>query len=143
MRTDRAGGAAGAPAETAHDLTGTWSLLSFHETDETGTAVQEGPLGPLPSGRLVYLPDGQVSVHMMRDPHAPAGTPFYMGYAGTWRLVDGATVAHRIAITPRPDWVGTEQMRDLVLEGDRLTLHASTRIRGVLHHRVLVWQRVT
>ncbi|MFB6439891.1 lipocalin-like domain-containing protein [Streptomyces sp. NPDC056411] len=146
MRTERAGAAAGVPgarAVTPQAVVGTWRLVSFHETDETGTARHEGPLGPDPTGQLMYLPDGQVSVHMMRAPDAPPGTPSYMGYSGTWRLVDGTTLVHRIAITPRRDWVGTEQARDVVREEDRLTLYAHTRIQGVPHHRVLVWQRVT
>lgn len=145
MRSERAG-ATGVPvarAVTARDVIGTWSLVSFHETDEAGTARHEGPLGPDPTGQLVYLPDGQVSVHMMRGPDAPAGTPFYMGYSGTWRLLDGTTLVHRIAITPRRDWVGTEQTRQAVVEDSRLVLYGSTHIRGVLHHRVLVWQRAT
>ncbi|EFL22661.1 conserved hypothetical protein [Streptomyces himastatinicus ATCC 53653] len=94
---------------------------------------------------MSYLSDGRVSVHMMRAPGTGAGpSPAapYMGYCGTWRLVaDESTVVHRIEITPRADWIGTEQERRAALDGDRLTLYASTRIRGVPHHRVLVWRR--
>ncbi|MCK7625839.1 lipocalin-like domain-containing protein [Streptomyces sp. RS10V-4] len=144
MRTDPEAPDPAPPAAplTAAQLTGSWRLLAFHETDAAGTVTGEGPLGPDPRGRLVYLPDGQVSVHMMRSPDAPDGTPSYMGYAGTWRLVDGRTVVHRITLTPRRDWIGTEQTRRAALAGDRLTLHAATRIGGRPHHRVLVWQRL-
>ncbi|MFD7813860.1 lipocalin-like domain-containing protein [Streptomyces sp. NPDC059785] len=121
----------------------------------------DGPLGPRPEGRLVYTGDGHVAVHMMRGgrPHAGAGPAAndgpapaaydapdpvaYMGYAGTWRLEGSSRVVHRIEVTPRADWVGTEQVREATLTDGLLTLHARTVIAGTEHHRVLVWRRDT
>ncbi|WP_405937247.1 lipocalin-like domain-containing protein [Streptomyces sp. NBC_00726] len=121
------------------DLVGVWRLVAFHELDDAD-GRGEGPLGEAPRGRLVYTENGHVSVNMMRTAGEAGGTR-YMGYAGTWRLT-GGQVVHRIEVTPRPDWVGTEQSRDAVLEGNRLTLRADTLLQGVQHRRVLVWERL-
>lgn len=121
----------------ADDLIGVWRLVSFEELDDTGT-TSRGPLGADPRGRLIYTRDGHVSVNMMRGTD-PGPVP-YMGYAGTWRL-DGSQIVHRIEVTPRPDWVDTEQTREATLQDDHLTLHARTRIGGTEHRRVLVWRR--
>ncbi|WP_432025923.1 lipocalin-like domain-containing protein [Streptomyces sp. 1222.5] len=121
----------------ADDLVGVWHLVSFRELDGAGTPGV-GPLGDAPRGRLLYTRDGHVSVHMMRGPD-PGPVP-YMGYAGTWRL-EGSRIVHRIEVTPRPDWIDTEQTREATLAEGRLTLHARTRVDGVEHRRVLVWRR--
>ncbi|HVV20129.1 MAG TPA: lipocalin-like domain-containing protein, partial [Pseudonocardiaceae bacterium] len=110
---------------------------SLHDVDDAGT-TSEGPLGTEPRGVLVYTSTGLVSVHMM----STRGEPRYMGYAGTWRLTDGRAV-HTIAVTPRPDWVDTEQPRDVALDGDRLVLHGTTLVAGRPQRRELVWQRAT
>ncbi|MCF3145197.1 lipocalin-like domain-containing protein [Streptomyces platensis] len=124
---------------TPDDLIGAWSLVSFHEIDPMGER-SEGPLGPDPLGQLLYTADGRVSVHMMR-PDSGGAAASYMGYGGSWWL-SGNQVVHRIEFTPRADWIGTEQDRQAELDGDRLTLYASTRILQFLHRRVLVWQRL-
>ncbi|MGW6905705.1 lipocalin-like domain-containing protein [Streptomyces sp. NPDC054940] len=124
-------------AVRADDLIGVWRLVSFEELDDTG-ATSRGPLGAEPSGRLIYTRDGHVSVNMMRG--ADPGPVPYMGYAGTWRL-NGSQVVHRIEVTPRPDWINTEQTREATLENDHLTLHARTLIGGAERRRVLVWRR--
>ena len=65
-------------------IVGVWHLDAFHDVDEAGRPVGEGPLGPAPSGMLIYTPDGHVSVSMMPTGHSGAPGPSYMGYAGEW-----------------------------------------------------------
>ncbi len=120
------------------DLVGTWRLTAFHDVDGAGR-TGEGPLGPEPSGLLIYTADGHVSVSMTRTGSGPG--PRFMGYAGRWSL-SGDHVRHRIEVAARPDWVGTEQSRRAELEGDRLTLHAATTIDGSERRRLLCWRRV-
>jgi hypothetical protein len=116
---------------SATDLAGAWRLVSYHDVDDAGR-TSAGPLGENPSGLLIYTVDGYVSVSMMG--------PRFMGYAGRWHR-DGDLVTHRIEVTPRPDWVGTDQVRTAELAGDRLTLHAETTVDGRPQRRVLVWRR--
>ncbi|WP_019544756.1 lipocalin-like domain-containing protein [Streptomyces sulphureus] len=121
-----------------HDLVGVWRLQAFHDVDEAGRPVGEGPLGTAPDGMLVYTAGGHVSVSMM--PTTPGPGPSYMGYAGDWRAV-GGKVVHRIRISSRADWIGTEQSRDAELNGDVLTVRATREVDARPQRRVLVWRR--
>ncbi|WP_210589421.1 lipocalin-like domain-containing protein [Streptomyces sp. GESEQ-35] len=120
------------------DLVGVWHLEAFHDVDEAGRPVGEGPLGPAPEGMLVYTADGHVSVSMM--PTTPEPGPSYMGYAGDWRVA-GGKVVHRIRISSRADWIGVEQTRDAELDGDVLIVRATREVGARPQRRVLVWRR--
>ncbi|MFC8363449.1 lipocalin-like domain-containing protein [Streptomyces griseorubiginosus] len=121
-------------------IVGVWHLDAFHDVDEAGRPVGEGPLGPAPSGMLIYTPDGHVSVSMMPTGHSAAQGPSYMGYAGEWWEQDGKVV-HRIHISSRRDWIGVEQSRDAELDGDVLTVRATREVDARPQRRVLVWRR--
>lgn len=151
------------------DLIGVWRLISNLDIDEAGN-TSEGPLGPTPKGLLIYERDGYLSVSMMRNSSAPrcddsldeddspgendspgedAGvgpqkpqTPRtdYMGYSGKWRLVDGKAV-HEVEVSSHRHMVDTEQIREIVLNGDRLTLYGTAIVGGRHQRRVLHWQR--
>ena len=75
---------------------------------------------------------------MMRT-GAGAGEAF-MSYAGTWRREAGRVI-HTIAVAPRPSWIGSEQVRDMELTGDRLVL-AGNGPRATSRKRILSWRRV-
>lgn len=121
---------------SAADLVGAWRLVSFHDLDDEGNR-HEGPLGDKPGGLLCYSADGHVSVTMMRT--GPAAEPSYMSYAGTWRR-EGAQVIHTITVAPDPSWLGTDQVRDMELDGDRLTLCGAALV-GTPRRRTLEWHR--
>lgn len=123
------------------DLVGVWRLVEYHELDEAGTA-SEGPLGPAPEGLLIYAQDGWVSVSMMRgpsDPPAADGAETFMGYTGRWWL-KGDQVVHEVLVSAHPGQVNTAQVRDVVLDGDDLTLYG-TPLRGEGRRR-LRWRKV-
>jgi len=134
--TGHARGPARASAISAADMVGAWRLVSFHDLDDAG-ARHEGPLGDQPRGLLCYSADGHVSVTMMRT--GPAGEPAYMSYAGTWRC-EGTQVVHTITVAPVASWLGTDQVRDMEPDGDRLTLYG-TALAGPPRRRVLEWRR--
>lgn len=124
------------------DLVGLWRLISYFDLDERDRTT-EGPLGPTPRGLLFYSADGYMSVNMMRggpnDPHS-RDSRVYLGYAGTWRL-DGEKLVHAIAVCSNPAWAGTDQVREMALDGDRLTLRGAAMVAGKPQRRVLHWQR--
>ncbi|MEU7375390.1 lipocalin-like domain-containing protein [Streptomyces albidoflavus] len=122
------------------DIVGVWHLETFHDVDDSGRPMGEGPLGPDPSGLLIYTPDGHVSVSMMPAASTPAPGPSYMGYAGEWRMRDGVLV-HHIRISSRADWVGIEQSRLATLDGDVLTVSATREVDARPRRRQLVWRR--
>ncbi|RJQ81237.1 hypothetical protein D5S17_05720 [Pseudonocardiaceae bacterium YIM PH 21723] len=120
------------------DLIGVWRLRSFHDLDEYGGRLV-GPLGEDPDGLLFYSVERHVSVTMARTDGGRGEGPDYLSYAGTWRR-EGNLVFHHIRFAPDPDWVGTEQVRELTLDRDLLSL-TGTGLRTP-HPRVLVWQRM-
>lgn len=130
---------------TTSDLAGVWRLISFHDVDDEGNR-HEGPLGPNPGGILFYSVDGHVAVSMMRAPGGQAAEgadrspQSYMSYAGTWRR-RGDQVVHTITVAPDPLWLGTEQVRDLMLDGNRLTLCGNSLV-GRPQRRILQWERI-
>ncbi|GAB3723950.1 lipocalin-like domain-containing protein [Nocardiopsis nanhaiensis] len=134
---------------SVEELIGAWRLLTYHDVDEANGDLSEGPLGPDPRGLLIYADSGHVSVGMMRG----SGDPSYMGYAGTWRL-DGTRVVHEVRVASHSHLVGTDQVRDAVLDGHRLTLRGTAVLDGHRltqqgtvvsgqrrQRRVLVWER--
>lgn len=122
---------------TAADLVGTWELVSYYDIDDADIR-SEGPLGADPRGLLIYTAHGFVSVSMMRTDGAP--TAPFMGYAGTWRVA-GARVLHAIAVCSNPAWAGTEQVRQMSLRGDVLTLIGTAQVDGRAQRRILTWRR--
>ncbi|MFE3879342.1 lipocalin-like domain-containing protein [Kitasatospora sp. NPDC059146] len=132
---------------TAELLVGGWQLDSYLTEDDGG--FREGPLGPAPRGLLIYSADGRVSVSMMRTDGPPAGPGRFMGYAGSWHIVEddgapGTRVVHDVAVSSHPYMVGSRQLRDLTLTGDVLTLAGSAGAAGgPSERRVLTWSRTT
>jgi hypothetical protein len=123
---------------TRSQLTGLWRLTAYYDIDDAGT-TSEGPLGPHPRGLLYYAADGYLSVDMMR-PGASRAAVVHMGYAGSWRL-SGNQMVHMIEVCSNPQWADTEQVRDMELDGDRLTLIGSALMDGRPQRRVLHWKR--
>nr|WKU62170.1 Aln5 alnumycin cyclase [uncultured bacterium] len=127
------------------DLIGAWRLVSLYYRDEDGS-TGEGPLGPAVDGLLIYGEHGYMGVGMMRVGDRPGadhrpGYPedCYLGYSGRWRS-EGDVVVHDVAIGSHPRVVGTEQVRDVRLDGDRLVL--SRPVAGASRRIVMEWLRV-
>jgi len=134
-------------------LHGTWHLVRW-EIATGGRATQ--PFGEGATGLLIYAPDGHMSACIAgagRKPlsSAPRGAPLmekaaaldsYFHYAGTWRLIDGPRVEHRVTHALNPNFVGTVQHRHVHLQGDRMVLSAAEPTPGgtIRQHR-LSWRR--
>jgi hypothetical protein len=119
-------------------LVGTWSLVSVDAVSVDGT---EYPFGSEPVGMLTYDRTGRMAVQVMQagrplfasddqddgtvDEIAAAFTG-YVAYYGTYSVDDHhAVVTHHVTASMFPNWVGTDQRREVSLDGARLTL--STR----------------
>lgn len=128
-------------------LLGSWSLDDYEVVRADG--VRSRPLGPSPSGMLVYAPDGAVSALLCRTAHADAGDQAsdgrsYIAYAGTYSVDDaGARVTHDVDVSLIPEWRGRSLQRSIGWDGDRLILTADVvDPRGAATH-VLTWRRRT
>ena len=116
------------------NIVGTWSLQSWVAQDqETGAIVDV--FGARPSGYLIYTPGGRMTVNLSAEGRKPlSGDRFStpaeeraiafstsIAYSGTY-TVQGDAVTHRVEIATFPNWVGTEQIRFVQVEGDTLTM---------------------
>jgi hypothetical protein len=137
-------------------LQGTWRLTAYvREEVETGAIAR--PWGERPGGFLTLLPGGRMSMVITAEgrvavPHGEPGGAEKMeklfntmaAYAGTWAL-DGEQVTFHVDVAWRPEWVGTDQVRQLKREGNRLIMR-STPMKSVTTGKssayVLTWERV-
>jgi len=150
-----AGGTAEAAQTLASRLVGHWSLLSVEVVTGQDT---EYPFGRDASGVISYDAAGHMAVQIMQanrplfaSGDQAAGTPTelaaavsgYVAYFGTYTVDEGAkVVTHHLAGSLFPNWVGTSQRRDVLLDGDQLTL-SSQPIAFQGRQRVfrIVWKR--
>jgi hypothetical protein len=142
-------------------LMGAWRLVSVETTRPNGELIYPF-YGRHPEGLLVYDRSGWMSVQIVSDPKPAvplsdsregffaassaekvAAVDGYYAYFGTW-IVDpsGSTVTHHIVHSLYPGERGEEGVRQVSIEGNRLTLVAKTHEMGEDHQRRLVWERV-
>ena len=140
---------------SAQDLVGTWRLRTCKRVGSDGSVVE--PLGEQPVGYILYNRDQYMSVAIMaaqrtpyRDPDLFGGTPeersgaisTYLSYSGPYELLpERAAVIHHVEVCSFPNWVGTDQVRSVKLDGDRLAL-STTPTAPEERTDELVWERV-
>lgn len=138
-----------------NSIVGTWKLLSCETRTTDGRVFQ--PLGPDPTGYIVYTENGFMSVAIMKAdrPKFRAGdiaggtaeekiaaANSYISYCGSYRLEDHKVV-HHVDVSFFPNWVGIDQVRFVELEGDRLTLSTPQMVvYGIEQIGYLIWERV-
>jgi hypothetical protein len=145
----------------ADQLVGVWRLVSVETTRSNGEVIYPF-YGKHPDGLLVYDRSGWMSVQMVSDPQpsvprsdsrqgfiaAPPAEKMtavdgYYAYYGTWTVNDaGSAVTHHIRQSLYPGERGEDAVRQLSIDGDRLTLLAKAHEMGEDHQRRLVWERV-
>jgi hypothetical protein len=142
----------------ASRLIGVWILVSY--TEEKKGREDSHPLGPEPAGFLIYTPDGFVSAQLMKPGRSAfhsrdwnRGTPEeyeesgsgYIAYCGTYEVDEAnRTVTHIPSVALLPNLIHGRQLRAINLNGDRLTLRASSSADadGAPVTSQLEWQRV-
>lgn len=145
-------------------LVGSWHLVRW-EIVYDDLRPPTLPYGPDAVGLIVYAADGFMSACIARAgrarlssdsvrtaPQAERLAAFesYFHYAGRYTLQrdaalpTGMQVVHRVSMALNPNFVGTEQVRDVAFDASgTLTLSASDTVPGstvVRHHR-LRWSR--
>ncbi len=150
----------------ADPLCGSWRLVRWEIAYADGRA-RTLPYGADATGLIVYTADGWMSACIARAgrarlssdsvrtaPEAERLAAFesYFQYAGPYTLRRGADlptglqVVHRVEMALNPNFVGTEQVRDVAFDAQGvLTLSADDTVPGsavVRHHR-LIWTRAS
>jgi hypothetical protein len=142
-------------------LVGAWRLVSVETRRPSGEVIYPF-YGRHPEGLLIYDASGWMSVQIVSDPRpsvprtssreeflrAPAAEKTaaidgYYAYFGTWSIdASGASVTHHIRHSLYPGERDQDGVRQLKLDGNRLTLTAKAHEMGEDHQRVLVWERL-
>jgi hypothetical protein len=130
-------------AQAKDALVGTWRLVSVASSNDKG---QSNPAvyGQHPTGLITYTANGRMSVIITDDGRKPlslndrlAAPPqeraqafsTLVAYAGTYTFT-GEKVVHHVEIDALQNRVGSDQVRFVALEGDRLTLKTPPISRG-------------
>jgi len=127
-------GAPRADAQTAHDLVGTWALVSA--TIQSGDTKMDA-FGPDPSGTLMFGSDGHYALIFLRRDlpkitsnirlsqtvdESRAIAKGSIAHFGTYKVDEtGKFLVFRIESSTFPNWTGAEQRRPFSLSGDELT----------------------
>lgn len=145
-----------ASALAADELYGTWKLVSWKRTI-VSTGETSDVFGKAPQGYLMYGRDGRVLCVMTSEnrPNIPDVTKMtdkdkvalynsIIAYGGTY-TIDGNTMKIKVDVSWNESWNGTELVRTVKLEGNRLILTAPPTVGaldGKLRALVNVWERV-
>ena len=136
-------------------LIGHWTLVSLEAVDGSGI---EYPMGRDVTGVIMYDEAGHMAAQIMRGDRPrfasgdmdngtfaelSAALTGYIAYFGTYSVDESAgVVTHRVTGSLFPNWVGTEQWREIVLKGDQLTLRSQPILsKGQMRVFRAVWKR--
>lgn len=127
-----------AEAITAEDLYGTWELERFERTNADGSVVT--PYTDQPLGRIMYARGARMAAFMMHpdwaDKVIERGAASYSG--DFW--VENGQVHHKVDFASSPALLGSDLVRDITLEEDRVILSCpAIGIPGAREE--LVWRR--
>lgn len=151
-----AGNSAGNGSPTIDDLYGTWRLVSYKRT-LLATGETEDQMGKSPHGFINYGRDGRMIVIIAAE-HRPKPQDIakitdreraelfdsLTAYAGTYSF-DGKTITHHVDISWNEIWTGTDQVRDVKLDGKKLILStrpAPNSHDGKMSVSILIWEKV-
>ena len=118
----------------SNKIIGTWKLVSY-VTEVQTDGKKEPAMGQNPTGYAVFNAEGRVFLLLTGDERKPAKTSqeraelftTLIAYTGTYR-VDGDKWTTKVEVSWIPEWVGTEQVRSVTVDGERLHVMSSWRV---------------
>lgn len=142
-------------AQSKEALVGTWKLLSFTNTTAKGDV--KFLMGQKPTGFITYTADGRMSVVITAEARKPLSVndrisapaeeraeafATVIAYAGRYTFT-GDKVTHHVEASWMPNQVGTDLVRSVKLDADRLTLRTAPMLQaGEQITTALVWERM-
>ena len=131
-------------ASAAPNVVGVWKLAGGAMTDPSGKQVGV-PYGPRGMGLVSLTADGRMMAVLI-DGRAklPDGAKReYSSYCGNYTF-DGTTLITTVDAASDPSRMGSQQVRKVRFEGERMILVPPERDEGgVKIHRELAWERVS
>jgi hypothetical protein len=138
------------------ELVGTWKLLSA-SLSTPGGERDDAPFGLRPTGFLTYTREGSMSAMISYSGRKPLSVidlslasveekaeafATFLAYSGRYTLMED-TVIHHVEISSIQNWTGTDLVRRIKFQGDRIILLAPpTSMSGKIQSWELVWGRV-
>ncbi len=126
------------------DITGTWRLVAATAHDADGTPMAD-PYGPKMMGRVIFNADGRMMAVLCDGrPSLPDGAPRdYASYCGNYTF-DGTRLITKVDAASDPARLGTDQVREVRFEGERMILRPPPRqIGDALQLRELTWEKIS
>jgi len=143
-------------AQSKNKLVGTWKLVSVVSKTDKGD-VNNAVYGANPKGFITYTAEGRMIVVITEDGRKPLSVNDRVAapmeeraqafststaYAGTYTFT-GDKVVHHVEVASVPNWVNTDQVRMVKIQGDRVTLATPPLSRGgVMQTFELTWERL-
>lgn len=138
-------------------LAGAWRLTDYRAERADGDVLY--PLGRGAQGFILYTHDGHMSATLASanrqkfassdlmagtaDERAAAAASFF-SYAATYEVDEVQNeVKHHIKVCSVPNWVGAEQRRLVILDGNKLELRApgESLVGGEMRRIRVFWER--
>ena len=124
-------------------IVGTWKLVAAAARDHSGNPLP-APYGGKGMGRVMFNADGRMmAVTCDGRAELPAGTSrAYSSYCGTYTF-DGARLVTRVDAASDPARIGSDQVREVSFNGDRMILRPPPRqTEAGEEYRELTWERI-
>jgi len=126
------------------DLYGTWRLVETIGHDGSGGPGPR-PFGAEPFGVLCFTPNNRMicalcnnSEHLSED-DSPRE---YSSYGGHF-VFEGQVLTTRVDIASDPERLGTDQVRQVHFDGNKMTLIPPVRqFKGKTQGRTLIWEKL-
>ena len=121
-------------------LVGIWRLVEVRARDPEGRSIAS-EYGPAPIGTVQFGAQRMMAALGDSRPPAEGETRFWVAYTGVWSL-DGAVLSTRVDAAHPANRIGTDQVRQVRFEGERMVLQPPPRlVEGVMNHLELAWER--
>lgn len=109
---------------TREDILGAWALIGCTRYLEGG--ARDTPLGPKPTGLILYTPDFHMGAFIHKDPALAWDGPLLTSYAGRWEMA-GDLIRHHVAYNAEPERAGQTLLRKARFEGATLVLQTERK----------------
>jgi hypothetical protein len=125
-------------------IVGTWKMVGAVARDRDGNPLP-APYGGKGMGRVVLTAEGRMmTVTCDARPELPPGTSrAYSSYCGNYTF-DGARLVTRVDAASDPARIGSDQVRDVSFEGERMILRPPPRqTEAGEEYREISWVRIS
>ena len=125
-------------------IVGTWKLVAAASRDASGKPLPV-PYGGKGMGRVMFNAEGRMmAVTCDGRPQLPPGTErTYNSYCGNYTF-DGSRLITRVDAASDPTRIGSDQIRGVRFEGDRMILSPPPRQTAAgEEYRELTWERIS